>query len=116
MVGKVFEYTYDRVWLAAVRDWCATNNSSWRPEETEPAIARDDFRKHHGPSAATEVRKVARASLDRLLTSRGDDGVLEHLRETGRRESGKPVGAQDRSAVAAGSLAGALLEQSIAKA
>jgi HD superfamily phosphohydrolase len=116
MVGKTFEYRYDELWLEESDRWCAEAGKTFVGEDGEDAAAaRRRFKKLFRAKAHSDVTTEARDRLDELLTSRGDDGLMEHVEAQGKAEAQKKSSEARSGIIVAGKLAGQLLRRRLFK-
>jgi HD superfamily phosphohydrolase len=116
MVGKTFEYLRDTFWLEQAAEWAADGGDAFTSTQGEDAAAaRRRFKSQFGAKDFRVVDSETRERLDKLLTSRGDDGLLEHVEALGEKES-QPDRSEPRNGlVVAGRLAGDLLRRRLFK-
>lgn len=116
MVGKCFEYLLDAFWREGAEARVAeADRSSELDPQLNPSRYRHQFEELFGPLEAASVTAAARIRLDELMTSHGDDGLLEHIYGVGK--SAQAAGATDEtSSVVAGRLADAILNRRLFKA
>lgn len=107
---------YDSFWLSAAESWGAEGKDQFEPgPAVEGAEARQKFRAAFGAEAAETVGDQARERLDELLTSRGDDGLLEHIERLGA-DAADDSTVKSQSLAIAGEIASRILRRRLFKA
>lgn len=115
MVGRCFEYLLDAYWRegAEARAAAAEGQSEIDPLLDASAFRRE-FAEVFGESEVASVTAAAQTRLDELMTSRGDDGLLEHIHTAAA--SARATGATEQApSVVAGRLADAILNRRLFK-
>lgn len=116
MVGKCFEYLLEAFTLEEVVQ--LPDDISDATGMVEPAVLPEEATSDTTVVAASGAEESpdarAKARLDKMMTSHGDDGLLEQIRATGANPLTDSDSAEHPRAVA-GRLAGAVLERQLFK-
>jgi hypothetical protein len=112
MVGKCFEYLLDAFWResAMARATEAGRELDLDPEVDTRAL-RLQFASLFGEGAAKSAQASAQTRLDEMMTSHGDDGLLEQIRAMGESAKEEKYAPQ----VVAGRLAAGILNRRLFK-